>query len=990
MVGRRILILLALLVWAWGASAWAQPAAATEPPSQPMLRIDTGGVIALPRAAAADEAAARLYSAGDDKAVRVWRLPDLRLLDTWYLPSAEGPEGQVNAVALTPDGRHLAVGGWTGYTWDRAVSLYIFETASGRIVQRLTGLPGVVGALRFAADGEQLLIGLVGKGGVLGVRWRDAALRFHDRDYTDSVLGVDVAGDRGVAVGMDGALRVYDLVQGRRLLRHALTEGELPTRVRFHPDGRRVAIGFHGSLRVSVHDVAALLAGPVGAPLWSPPVAGIQGQRNLSVVAWSADGRRLLAGGDPGEAARSQVFTWDTGASAPARATPVATQRLSALLGLGDGSWIVLAEDPGIARVQADGRVVQAGGAGVRDHREAGASLRVSADAARVGLQYPLAQGGVWGFDLAELRMTPSAAAAAPPVPAAGALPVQWQAGQAQVQLDGRPTALEPYEFVRDVSHLPDGAPILGTEFGVRLYDRAGALRWFTSVGGIAWAVRASADGRHVVAAVSDGTLRWLRVRDGALVLSLFAHARSGEWVAWTPDGHYASSPYGDELIGWQINRSKRERADFYHAAQFERLLYRPDIVRAALADQPPARVRSARGLFDIRQLAAIAPPTVRISGLEPVADPARRGLMRVRVSATRAGGAMRRYVVFVDDIPVTPAAQRPLRAGEADAFERVVEFTPLTPGGTVRVEVATDQAIGVAQLPLPLDLRPVRQAALQGDLYVLAIGVRQFPALPRAFELFYTERDAQEVGRFFAGQAGGLYRQVHTRIVSDDAPIAPTREAIVASLDFLKRAGPQDTVILFLASHGVRDAQNQYFFATADSRTEDLCAILRQPGQDDPPYCQGKGRGGRPDRSFIEWQVFFDALADSAGRRLLVVDTCEAGNIRGRSEIGSLRKRSASSRFALLLAAGDGEDSQEYRAGQHGLFTYAMLKALSGGAPPGPGGVITLENAYGFVRQEVERLRDRRVGPMTPNLEAPALLRQLPLAQVGQPARRP
>ncbi|HOX53660.1 MAG TPA: hypothetical protein PKY05_19430, partial [Fibrobacteria bacterium] len=48
-----------------------------------------------------------------------------------------------------------------------------------------------------------------------------------------------------------------------------------------------------------------------------------------------------------------------------------------------------------------------------------------------------------------------------------------------------------------------------------------------------------SGDGRFVVGAFGDGTLRWYRLADGAPALAAFIHRDGRRWVAWTPSGHY-------------------------------------------------------------------------------------------------------------------------------------------------------------------------------------------------------------------------------------------------------------------------------------------------------------------------------------------------------------------------------------------------------------------------------------------------------------------
>ena len=72
---------------------------------------------------------------------------------------------------------------------------------------------------------------------------------------------------------------------------------------------------------------------------------------------------------------------------------------------------------------------------------------------------------------------------------------------------------------------------------------------------GVAWAVNVSGDGRLVVAAYGDGTIRWHRLSDGQELLAFFPDDDTQRWVAWTPQGYYMASPGGEDLIGWQVNR---------------------------------------------------------------------------------------------------------------------------------------------------------------------------------------------------------------------------------------------------------------------------------------------------------------------------------------------------------------------------------------------------------------------------------------------------
>src|SRR5262249_17239327 len=132
------------------------------------------------------------------------------------------------------------------------------------------------------------------------------------------------------------------------------------------------------------------------------------------------------------------------------------------------------------------------------------------------------------------------------------------------------------------------------------------------------WGVNIPQDGKLVVAAYGDGTIRWHRLSDGEELLALFVHAKDRRWVAWTPKGYYTASAGGENLIGWHVNRGWTEAAHFSPAQRFRNRFYRPDVVHQVLQtlDEDKAIAEAerldstARQERDIRKL---LPPVVEI-----------------------------------------------------------------------------------------------------------------------------------------------------------------------------------------------------------------------------------------------------------------------------------------------------------------------------------------------------------------------------------------
>jgi WD40 repeat protein len=934
------------------AASLAAPAA--EPPTAPILRVEPGSHAGLIRRVVVDAPRQRLVTCADDKTIRVWQLPEGRLVATLYVPIDAGHEGQLFALAVSPDGRTVAAGGWTGWDWERAGSVYLYDLASGQMTRRLRGLPDAIASVAFTPDGRHLVVGLQGRAGLRVLRLADGAIVAVDEEYDDKLMEIDIAPDGRLAtVALDGFARLYT-AEFRIHARRQVPGGRRPVAVRFSPDGEALAVGFSDAPAVAVlsgHDLAPRLR-----------VAPDGREKSLVAVAWSSDGRRLYAAGNQVGAGPAALFRWEDRGRGERVRIPVGNQRINDLAALPDGAIVYATEDPALGMVSAAGRRTLLAGPAALDFSTAQERLLVSADASLV--RYPAGPGAAEhrtfsmvapgrGPMRTSAPMLHRATASAP-----GIAMEDWK-GSFAPRLNGKPLQLDDYERAYHYALARDGrVAVLATEWAVRAYDRAAKLLWKTRLAAVAWAVNVSPDGRFVVAALSDGTLRWYRMTDGEETAAFFPHANGQDWIAWVPSGHYVSSLYGDRHVGWLLNRGKDAAPDFFRAVQFERVLYRPDIVAEWFRS---AGAKRGAPLLDAQRLTAIAPPRIGTTVLG-VADGADgRPRARVRIAAQALGPPMRDLSVFVNSIPVLSGRERLLGDAERTGFTREVELELSEAVNEVRIESFTGVSMGLAETVVRLP-RPARVPPVRGDLYVLAVGVSRFPGLPPEVQLAYAARDAEEFARRLTAAAGKSFRRVHSKVVSDAGDVGPDRANILAALALLQSARAQDTVVLFLASHGLSDRQGNYLFVPRDAEALDFKAV---------------GVPGAPT-TLIPWDVFFDALRGAAGRRVLIVDTCRAQGIAGRFDPASLIKRSASSLFALVVASGEKEESQEYDPGGHGLFTYALLAALSERSDADRDGQVTLTEWFGAARPLIERLRDRTIGPQTPHLIAPAPLDRL------------
>jgi WD40 repeat protein len=942
---------------------------AAEPTTQPILRVETGMHTTLIRNMVVDAPRNRIITGSDDKTVRIWQMPDARLISVLRAPMDVSHEGQIFAVAVSPDGKTVAASGWTGWDWEGSNSIYLFDAATGVLTRRIGGLVNTVNALAWTPNGEHLVAGLHmafrGQTGFVAVKVADGKIVASDNQYNDKVMDLDVTADgRVITTSFDGLIRLYDK-DFRLIGRRPAVGGTKPITVRSSPDGNRLAIGFSDTSAVSVHSARDL------SPLHQAATAKLPNQASFLTVVWSSEGNYIYAGGEYKGPGANPVYRWGAQGRGPPEQIPMGTNRISRLEQMPEGRIAFASEDPGVGVIEADGSVRSYRGPDVVNFSDARAGVLVSKDAAVVS--YPVSRDGKTRRHFSALGAgdqtqsgIPAAEVLPPLLAAPGMTIADWKDGF-KPTINGITAPLDPYEISRTYAIAPDGESVLlGTEWAIRLFNRDAKELWNVRLPAVAWAVNISGNGRLAIAALSDGTLRWYRMSDGREILAYFPHANSRDWIAWTPDGYYTSSIFGDNYIGWHLNRGKDLTPDFYRAVQFDRILYRPDVVaqhfRSAMGSAPSdAQTALTDADFKIGKLREIAPPRLKLAVQSITAGASPKATLKLDGEKTALD--IRDYTVFVNNIPVTPNRERQLRGRESREFNRTIDIDLPARANEIRVESFNGVSMGVVEtfITLDRDIAPPREA---GNLYLLAVGINVFPDLPEGMHLAFAARDAEQLTAELERKGKSFYKQIHTRILSDSTRTKPTRRAINDALRFVQQAQANDTVVIFLASHGLSDPAGNYYFVPSDVTRKDVTGIQK----------------GEKAESLIPWTAFSDALRGAAGKRILIVDTCHAGRIEGKLESHSLMKRSASSLFPMIMASKGEEQSQEYEPAKHGLFTYAVIESMKADTDRNKDGLISIQEIFDAALPLVDKLREKSIGPQSPQIVAPALLGNLPL----------
>lgn len=530
-------------------------------------------------------------TASDDRTARVWDWPSGELRHV-LRPLAFGAEGgRLYGVAIHPQQPLVAVGGTTGGD-GHAHRIYLFDLATGNLQRTIDARGGHVRKLAWSADGSVLLAAFAGeRSGDHAVR----AFALDGRMLLEQPLGAPVFGlavsaqGLAAAAALDGSVRILRATGGAASPLHAHAMGARRSAgLAFSPDGQQLAIAYAdvtigANGRESLHEPVEIIDVASGRSLRKLQGVPLHGG-DLRVLAWSADGRSIHAGGtgytrDYG----FPIVRFDVTSGRAVEVATAAGDSITDLLPLPDGG-VAFAGFDGSWGQWNGGRVQRRSTPGVAVVRGGMAEdLELSADARalRWGTR---STGSGRGFQFVRRQVgVPFGTALRAPETSFSwfSRPSDWNLSRGQPIVGGKVLELAADERPRALAVVrANKTAVIGTNRALYQVDEQGQRRWRTAVDTELRAVHASDDGRWIVGALADGTLRWWRGRDGVHALTLLVDAE-GRWVAWTPGGYFDASAGADRLVGWALADAAGRTMDFYSLNRFRARFHRPELIDA-------------------------------------------------------------------------------------------------------------------------------------------------------------------------------------------------------------------------------------------------------------------------------------------------------------------------------------------------------------------------------------------------------------------------
>ena len=926
--------------------------------SAPQLVLDTGGHTSTIRGLAFTPDGRQLVSGSQDKTIRVWDADTGKSVRIIRGEVAPGSWGAIYNIALSPDGRWLAVGGFLGDERDpAAVSVVrLYDFASSELQALLKGHVDVVWTLAFSPDSKRLVSGSFDKTAIV---W-DLPTRqqvFRLAEHAGSVKAVAFTSDgRQIVTGSEDGLRLWSAADGM-LVRDSMVgwRGGVES-LAASPNTPLVASGGTDG-RILLWDVRARkLVREVGSQRLS----------EITSLSFSPDGHRLLSSSHSAGCALVKVALdgwagemWGSrsielrcnGDSAHGPRGQVAIRFNSAihLLEAGTGAAIRSLEGSG-ATVHAvafadDSRSIMWGNTIGLPRTPLARRLRLPLDGKPLGVIEAADGGKVVSLGSAthgplSARLKPGPGGAPMPdyvvISEGGTTRAEIHLGSANQWY------ASPIEFGHHNQTI-----LIGTSADILQYDLDGhPVGEFIGHFGQVRDLALSPDGRFLVSGSADQTVRLWNLKTRELIVSLF-HGSDGEWVMWTPQGYYTGSPGADKIVGWQFNNGPGQTPGYVGADQLRQHLNRPDIVeKAIILASAEEAVHQAPGT-SLKLADLLAQPVPRFRIITPATGSTQRGgRASVKLAIDATPDPVRLIRVQVNGRHVEEQTPE-VGSGGFGAGERMLDL-PLA-GGRNEIRIALTNAVGEKAETLVLTHEGGGDLDKRGTLHILAIGVNEYKGLgtlcgAAGCDLRYSVADARKLAEAVERRLGPGHSRVVKRVLVNGGAAwdAPTTSNIMDAVEMLRQAKETDTVVLFIAGHGVNDGPDYRFLAT------------------DAELANG---GSLRGSTVVPWQVLQSAMEAANGRRILFVDTCHSGNAYNQR----LGNAAYHANIIAYTAARFDQEALEDASLGHGIFTHAVIEGLDGKGELAGKRRISTRGLAGYVVRWVGDLAKRLNGAQEP-----------------------
>jgi hypothetical protein len=325
-------------------------------------------------------------------------------------------------------------------------------------------------------------------------------------------------------------------------------------------------------------------------------------------------------------------------------------------------------------------------------------------------------------------------------------------------------------------------------------------------------------------------------------------------------------------------------------------------------------------------------------------------GIIRLSGVAEDDNG-LKQLEVFLNGVPVEPINIRGIHLVESKAPQRLnFDQTISLNKGTNQIRVvATDlDDLSVERI------LTVHYSDSRRNVWAVVVGINDYPNLPK---LKYAVNDANAFYKILVGE-NRIPAENISLLINEQASLKNLRNALGTHLK--RVAETNDMVIIYFAGHGAseRDSSSpdgdglEKYLLTYDTEPADLYSTAM------------------PMRDIAH---IFNRIRSE--RLIFIADACYSGASGGRTfSLAGMRTNLADTFLdrvvggrgkIIITASSANEVSVEKDELQHGVFTFYLLEGLRGKADSDRDGMITVDEAYRYVFEQVPRATGQEQHPV-------------------------
>ena len=401
----------------------------------------------------------------------------------------------------------------------------------------------------------------------------------------------------------------------------------------------------------------------------------------------------------------------------------------------------------------------------------------------------------------------------------------------------------------------------------------------------------------------------------------LFEHIQIGrnDWMVKTPEGYFDAT---DNAIS---NIHFVRGMEAVNAEQVMDRFFIPGLVEDIFS--PKKKSKQTMGNL----LNTSLPPILKLSGL------IEQDIAKLYIKAEDLGGGIEDLKLYHNGKRVQ-LAEETIKIRTSENIRYYSFEYPMVAGHNEFMAVASSKSDIESN---QTSVRLFSDSKVPGSTcHILAVGINEY--LNQSLNLNYAKDDAASFASEMQKSGSSIYANVKLHQIYDrDA----SKQNILDRIETLKsEISINDVFVFYYAGHGSIVNDNFYLISSDAKRLYDKDKV---------------------EEFGINAETLQRALQEiKALKQLIVLDACQSGGAgeillqRGAPQEKAIAQLSRSSGIHVMASAGSEQYATEFESLGHGLFTYALLKGLSGEADGAPkDGKVTIYELKSYLDDQVPEL---------------------------------